>query len=828
MSNISVNDHLEGILSDFEALKRSFDIDDVNEIHTFSPTSSLTSPINPSAILNKTNDVRSPGNQVSPPYHSKISISCSPAQSPVMRNRMVSSLSFNRGTMGKPTINANTGINRAASFQNKFNPNGFISSSGPGSDNDSLHSSSSSLEYQASSKVCSYTSPPQSPISVGEYKAQCLGSPALKKFSSHGNMFHSELEGPMVIPTEPIGISHGSMPSLDLQMAETAGMRRVVLPGSRFTNAGLQFNISPNHIQNSIPFARDNTLNTQSSKPKELVRLNKFPLDLDNLDFKSQMECPAAPEPPPRFHPLSNSPSVTASPFASISSIDSTDLPMAHYNNNIDGMMEPVTPSGAIPVPNISKSPVLLSPAQTPLFNIVSKPQVVQMAPASSPSSGQKEINCNVDQHEIHAKESVGSILQRIASFSRVETKAPVPNPNPVISLSNGVKKDSPPIQHKTHKRSEDTEQEQGLDPSVRMEEEKEVKEEREVEERKMKIEHPPPCISESDTQGIINSRDLFGYVGIEAVLDQMRRKTMKAAFEFNIMVVGQSGLGKSTLVNTLFKSKVSRKSCTPNYEEEISKTVHLQSVSHIIEEKGVKMKLTVIDTPGFGDQINNENCWEPIVKYVNEQYEKYLKEELNVNRKRRIPDTRVHCCVYFLPATGHWLRPIDVEFMRRLGKIVSIVPVIAKADTLTLEERLEFKQRIRQDLQANGIRVYPQREYDEDAEDRILNDKIRENIPFAVVGTDKEHQVNGNKVLGRKTKWGIIEVENVAHCEFANLRDLLIRSHLQDLKDVTHNIHYETYRVKRLNESNANGLALSPLTLENGTLDKSEAESHL
>lgn len=32
---------------------------------------------------------------------------------------------------------------------------------------------------------------------------------------------------------------------------------------------------------------------------------------------------------------------------------------------------------------------------------------------------------------------------------------------------------------------------------------------------------------------------------------------------------------------------------------------------------------------------------------------------------------------------------------MKRLGKIVSIVPVIAKADTLTMEERLEFKQRV-------------------------------------------------------------------------------------------------------------------------------------
>ncbi|KAL0992565.1 hypothetical protein UPYG_G00095020 [Umbra pygmaea] len=347
------------------------------------------------------------------------------------------------------------------------------------------------------------------------------------------------------------------------------------------------------------------------------------------------------------------------------------------------------------------------------------------------------------------------------------------------------------------------------------------------------------PCHPESQgLQGTIKGHDLFGYVGIEAVLEQMRRKTMKAGFEFNIMVVGQSGLGKSTLVNTLFKSKVSRKSCTLNYEEKISKTVQLQSVSHVIEEKGVKMKLTVVDTPGFGDQINNDNCWEPIVNYVNEQYERYLKGYTSTGSGGS-QTLASHCCVYFLPATGHWLRPIDVEFMKRLGKIVSIVPVIAKADTLTMEERLEFKQRIRQDLKANGIRVYPQKEYDEDPEDRILNDKIRENIPFAVVGTDKEHQVNGNKVLGRKTKWGIIEVENMAHCEFANLRDLLIRSHLQDLKEVTHNIHYETFRVRRLNESNltVHGLALSCFPMENGThgsngtngtSDRSDSESHL
>lgn len=300
-----------------------------------------------------------------------------------------------------------------------------------------------------------------------------------------------------------------------------------------------------------------------------------------------------------------------------------------------------------------------------------------------------------------------------------------------------------------------------------------------------------------------------FGYVGIDSILEQMRRKAMKQGFEFNIMVVGQSGLGKSTLINTLFKSKISRKSVQPPApsEERIPKTIEIKSITHDIEEKGVRMKLTVIDTPGFGDHINNENCWQPIMKFINEQYEKYLQEEVNINRKKRIPDTRVHCCLYFIPATGHSLRPLDIEFMKRLSKVVNIVPVIAKADTLTLEERLYFKQRITADLLSNGIDVYPQKEFDEDSEDRLVNDKFREMIPFAVVGSDHEYQVNGKRILGRKTKWGTIEVENTTHCEFAYLRDLLIRTHMQSIKDITSSIHFEAYRVKRLHEGRA-GLA--------------------
>lgn len=40
-------------------------------------------------------------------------------------------------------------------------------------------------------------------------------------------------------------------------------------------------------------------------------------------------------------------------------------------------------------------------------------------------------------------------------------------------------------------------------------------------------------------------------------------------------------------------------------------------------------------------------------------------------------------------------LKPLDIEFMKKLDKVVNVVPVIAKADTLTIEERDLFKQRV-------------------------------------------------------------------------------------------------------------------------------------
>lgn len=295
---------------------------------------------------------------------------------------------------------------------------------------------------------------------------------------------------------------------------------------------------------------------------------------------------------------------------------------------------------------------------------------------------------------------------------------------------------------------------------------------------------------------------EISGYVGFANLPNQVYRKAVKRGFEFTLMVVGCSGLGKSTLINSMFLSDIYNAEQYPGPSLRKKQTVAVEATKVLLKENGVNLTLTVVDTPGFGDSVDNTNCWVPILEYVDSKYEEYLTAESRVYRKQ-IPDNRVHCCLYFIGPTGHGLRPLDISCMQSLSDKVNLVPVIAKADTLTPDEVHLFKKQILNEIAQHKIKIYDFPSTIEDTvEESKSNQNLRNRVPFAVVGANTIIETgDGKKVRGRRYPWGLVEVENLSHCDFIALRNMVIRTHLQDLKDVTNNVHYENYRCRKLSE---------------------------
>ncbi|CCK71075.1 septin CDC11 KNAG_0G00160 [Huiozyma naganishii CBS 8797] len=303
----------------------------------------------------------------------------------------------------------------------------------------------------------------------------------------------------------------------------------------------------------------------------------------------------------------------------------------------------------------------------------------------------------------------------------------------------------------------------------------------------------------------------------IEASSALRKRKHLKRGINFTVMVVGQSGTGRSTFINTLCGQQVVDVSTTVLLPTDTATEVELQLREETVEledDEGVKIQLNIIDTPGFGDSLDNTAAFEVVSDYVRHQYDEILLEESRVRRNPRFKDGRVHCCLYLVQATGHGLKEIDVEFMRQLGPLVNVIPLVCKADSLTPEELKLNKRLIMEDVARYGLPIYdfPFDEADVTQEDYDTYTYLRSILPFSIIGSNDVFTQAADaaaaggpaagepqQIRGRKYPWGTLDVEDTTISDFVVLRNALLISHLHDLKDHTHEILYERYRTEAL-----------------------------
>lgn len=282
-------------------------------------------------------------------------------------------------------------------------------------------------------------------------------------------------------------------------------------------------------------------------------------------------------------------------------------------------------------------------------------------------------------------------------------------------------------------------------------------------------------------------------------------------------MVIGQSGSGRSTFINTLCDQMVVESSSTINLysPEELSlPTRELQlrkSNVELEDNEGVKISLNIIDTPGFGDSLNNDESFKLIKDYIKYQFDEILVEESRLRRNPRFKDGRIHACLYFITPTGHGLREIDVEIMKQLGEYVNLLPCISKTDSLTLEELKLNKKLITEDIEHYKLPIFDFNNdyfsYDESLDDETveLNKYLQKTIPFALMGSNTtiKDTATGEIKRVRKYPWGIVDIFDNDVSDVSILKNTLLITHLNELKDFTHEVLYENYRTKTLGDAN-------------------------
>ncbi|KAK9455690.1 Septin-domain-containing protein [Dipodascopsis uninucleata] len=294
------------------------------------------------------------------------------------------------------------------------------------------------------------------------------------------------------------------------------------------------------------------------------------------------------------------------------------------------------------------------------------------------------------------------------------------------------------------------------------------------------------------------------------------RKKNVKKGIQFCLMVAGCSGSGRTTFVNTLCGKQVLTSSAEDYYDDpknaHLDKGISLRPINVDLDEDGTRISLSIVDCPGFGDNIDNESCFGEMLKYLERQYDDILAEESRIKRNPRFRDNRVHALLYFITPTGHGLRELDIEIMKRLSPRVNVIPVIGKADTLTPSELAESKKMIMEDIEYHKIAIYnfPYDVEEDDEQTVEESSELRSKLPFAIVGSNDVFEVNGRLVRARRYPWGLVEVDNPDHSDFSALRSALLVSHLADLKEITHDDLYENYRTERLSKGVENNIDAS------------------
>ena len=160
-------------------------------------------------------------------------------------------------------------------------------------------------------------------------------------------------------------------------------------------------------------------------------------------------------------------------------------------------------------------------------------------------------------------------------------------------------------------------------------------------------------------------------------------------------LVVGEAGLGKSTLIACLLKVQDfgaeleiyknqgwQRAEELPGGESTLKVRWYRYHFTEMFDGVSVRTCFEIIDTPGFASQINSDNSWVEKWSVIEKGFQSFRKRK-PTDRS----DSRVDLALYVLLPQPRPLKELDKRVMAELQCCVPLLPVIAEADTFDAKD---------------------------------------------------------------------------------------------------------------------------------------------
>ncbi|PHH81732.1 hypothetical protein CDD82_80 [Ophiocordyceps australis] len=385
-----------------------------------------------------------------------------------------------------------------------------------------------------------------------------------------------------------------------------------------------------------------------------------------------------------------------------------------------------------------------------------------------------------------------------------------------------------------------------------------------------------PYARSESMTH---RGRYSYASSAVSTINSPRRVRRRKDPTPFNILIVGTRGAGKTSFLEFLKTALAlpANKRPVKRHQDDAFRLPqsHGGFVPHYLETEidSERVGLTLWDSEGFDKTVVDLQLRE-LSCFVESKFEETFAEEMKVVRSPGVQDTHIHAVLLLLDparidrnmatvnkmtlnglsngttiasalhAFGGLDEDMDLQVLRILHGRTTVIPVIAKADTITSKHMTVLKRTVWDSIKkanldplaALGLDVDNESasdKIDEEDEDETDNQAVQngdnksgsppatplskslssprdrrkdhddakdEELPFlplSIISPD----LYETGVLGRRFPWGFADPYNTQHCDFQRLKEAVFSEWRTDLRESSRDQWYEGWRTSRLKQ---------------------------